>query len=134
MPKTILQTVIFKNTTPETLYDIYMDSKKHGKATGGTAKISSKIGSSYSTWDGYINGRTLHLIKGKMIVQSWRSNDFKTGDVDSVLILSFEKKGNDALVNMVHANVPDSEYAGLKSGWNDFYWKPWKKYLQSPHP
>ncbi len=129
MAKTILQTVVFKNTTSETLYDIYMDSKKHSKATGGTAKIFTKIGSPYSAWDGYINGKTFQLVKGKMIVQSWRSSDFKSSDLDSTLILSFEKKGNDAIVSMVHANVPDHKYTSLKSGWNDFYWKPWKKYL-----
>ena len=134
MAKTICQTVVFKNTTPEMLYTIYMNAKKHSKATGGAAKISSKVGSSYSAWDGYISGKILHLIKEKMIVQSWRSSDFKANDLDSTLILWFEKKGKDAVINMVHANVPDHQYAGLKGGWDDFYWKPWKKYLKSPLP
>lgn len=129
MAKTILQTVIFRNTAPEMLYDIYMDSKKHSKACGGEAKISSKIGSSFTAWDGYITGKTFQLVKGKMIVQSWRSGDFKANDLDSTFILQFEKKGKDALVHMVHANVPQQAYAGIKTGWDDFYWKPWKKYL-----
>lgn len=130
MAKTICQTIIFKNTSPEMLYGIYLDAKKHSKAIGGGAvKISTKGGSSYSAWDGYITGKTLQLIKGKMIVQSWRSADFKAGDTDSILILWFEKKGKDAVINMAHANVPDHQYYGVKSGWNDFYWKPWKKYL-----
>ena len=129
MSKTILQTVIFKNTAPETLYDIYMDAKKHSKATGGTAKISAKVGSSYSAWDGYITGKTFQLVKGKLIVQSWRDSEFKPNDLDSTFILQFEKKGKDALVHMVHANVPDHKYEALKGGWNGFYWKPWKKYL-----
>lgn len=131
MSKTICQTVVFKNTSPETLYRIYMDPKKHSKAIGGSAvKISAKPGSSYSAWDGYIQGKTLQLMKGKMIVQSWRSSDFKQGDLDSVLVLWFEKRGKDAVINMAHANVPDHQYAGVKSGWDDFYWKPWKKYLE----
>ena len=129
MAKTILQTVIFKNTKPETLYDIYMDSKKHSKATGGEAKISTKVGSSFSAWDGYITGKTFQLVKGKMIVQSWRSGDFKAGDLDSTFVLQFKKKGNDAILYMVHANVPNQAYTGIKTGWDDFYWKPWKKYL-----
>jgi len=129
MAKTILQTVIFKNTAPETLYDIYMDSKKHSKAIGAGVKISSKAGSSYSAWDGYITGKTFQLAKGKMILQSWRSTDFKSGDLDSTLILQFEKKGSVALLHMVHANVPDHQAAGVKSGWNDYYWKLWKQYL-----
>ena len=66
-----------------------------------------------------------------MIVQSWRSGDFKPGDLDSTFILQFEKKGKDTLIHMVHANVPDHAYKGIKSGWNDYYWKPWKKYLNS---
>ena len=116
MAKTILQTVVFKNTTPETLYGIYMDSKKHSQACGGKAKISLKTGSSFTAWEGYITGKTFQLVKGKMIVQSWRSGDFKTGDLDSTFILQFEKKGNDAVVHMVHANVPQQAYAGIKTG------------------
>ena len=130
MAKTILQTVVFKNTTPDTLYNIYMDSKKHSKATGGAAKISTKIGSSYSSWNEYISGKTLQLVKGKLIVQSWRSTEFKVDDLDSIFILQFEKKGNDTVVNMIHANVPEHQYLQVKGGWNDFYWKPWKKYLR----
>lgn len=130
MSKTICQTVILKNTTPEMLFGIYTDSKKHSKAIGGgVVKISSRIGSSYSAWDGYITGKTLHLVKAKMIVQTWRSSDFKSSDMDSTLILWFEKKGNDAILSMVHANVPDHQYFGIKKGWDDFYWTPWKKYL-----
>ena len=129
MAKTILQTVVFKNTPPETLYNIYMDAKKHSEATGGKAKISSMIGSSFSTWDGYITGKTLQLIKGKMILQSWRSSDFKSNDLDSTFILQFEKKGNDAVLHMVHANVPDHQFTAVKDGWNNFYWVPWRKYL-----
>jgi hypothetical protein len=30
---------------------------------------------------------------------------------------------------MVHANIPKRYVKGIKSGWNDFYWKPWKVYL-----
>lgn len=132
MSKTICQTVIFKNITPEALYGIYMDAKKHSKAIGGSkVSISAKAGSSYSAWDGYINGKTLELIKGKMIVQTWRSADFKSHDLDSTLILWFERKGRNTIVNMVHANVPDHQYYAVKAGWNTFYWKPWKKYLNN---
>jgi len=30
---------------------------------------------------------------------------------------------------MVHANIPDKEAGGIKSGWNDYYWTPWKTHL-----
>jgi activator of HSP90 ATPase len=62
-------------------------------------------------------------------VQSWRAEDWNKSDLDSTFILLFEKQGNDGIVNMVHANVPDKHFEGVKKGWDDFYWKPWKKYF-----
>ena len=44
MAKTIQQKVVFKNTTPNVLYDLYMDSKKHSIATAAPAKLSTKEG------------------------------------------------------------------------------------------
>lgn len=127
--KTFTQKVVFKNTTPEMLYEMYMDAKLHSLLTGDTAKISKKEGTAYTAYGDYIKGKNLQLIPGKLIVQSWRGKDFKKSDLDSTFILQFEKQGNDAVLNMVHANVPDAEAEGIKSGWNDFYWTPWKAYL-----
>ena len=129
MAKTLTQTVLFKNTTPETLYDIYMNAKKHASAIGSAVSIKAKEGTTFSAHGGYIKGKNFQLTKGKHIVQSWRSADFKSGEPDSTFILKFEKKGNDALLHMVHANIPEAQFKGIKNGWNDYYWKPWKKYL-----
>ena len=127
--KTLTQKVIFKNTTPEQLYNLYMDAKLHSLVTGDMAKITNKEGSSFTAYGDYISGKNLQLVPGKLIVQSWRGIDFKKSDLDSTFILQFEKQGNDAVLYMVHANVPDSEADGIKTGWSDFYWTPWKTYL-----
>lgn len=129
MPKTIVQKVVFKNTTAKALYDLYMDAKKHSLVTGAPAKISAKEGSKYSAHDGYINGKNLQLVKDKLIVQSWKAQDWDKEDIDSTFIILLEPKGKDVILHMTHANVPDKHSAGVKSGWNDYYWKPWKKYL-----
>ena len=130
MAKTIVQKVIFKNTSPKVLYDLYMDQKKHSIATGAQAKISEKTGSRFSAFDGYATGKNLHLVKDRMIVQTWRADDWQESDPDSVFILHFEKKGNDVVLNMIHANLPDSQAESLGKGWHDYYWKPWKKFLE----
>lgn len=127
--KTLTQKVIFKNTTPEELYEMYMDAKLHSMLTGDAAKITKKEGAAYSAYGKYIIGKNLRLVPGKLIVQSWRSPDWKKTDLDSIFMLQLEKKGNDAVLNMVHANVPDAEAEGIKSGWTDFYWTPWKAHL-----
>ena len=106
--KTLTQKVVFKNTTPEQLYDLYMDAKLHSLVTGDTAKITKKEGAAFTAYGNYIKGKNLQLVPGKLIVQSWRGSDFKKSDMDSTFILQFEKKGNDAVLHMVHANVPDA--------------------------
>jgi activator of HSP90 ATPase len=129
MPKTIIQEVLFKHTTPKDLYDLYVNSKKHSVATAAPAKMSSKVGDEFSAHSGYISGKNLQLVKNKLIVQSWRAQGWNKSDVDSIFILNLEPKGNDVVLYVVHANVPDKDAEGIAKGWHPHYWEPWKKYL-----
>jgi len=132
MTKTITQNVVFKNTKTSTLYSMYLDSKQHTAITGGVpAKITAKEGAKFSAHGGYIVGKNLQLVKDKLIVQSWYGTDWAKGSDDSTFIMLFEQKGKDAVIHMTHANIPDKQVAGIKSGWNDYYWKPWKECLAS---
>jgi activator of HSP90 ATPase len=126
MSKTITQKVLFKNTTPKVLYDLYMDAKKHSEVTGGKAVITKKEGAKFSAYNKYITGKNLQLIKDKLIVQSWRASDWQESDMDSTFILSFTQKGNDVVMEMVHANVPDEQAKSLTKGWDEYYWLLWK--------
>jgi len=134
MAKTITQNISFKNTTPDVLYNFYMNAKLHSQLTGSPAKISGKEGSPFSAYAGYCRGKTLQLIKNKLIVQSWRASDGNETDIDSTFILLFEQKGKDTVVTMVHANVPDHQAKALADGWYDFYWTPWKNYHSGKKP
>jgi activator of HSP90 ATPase len=132
MTKTITKNVVFKNTKTSTLYSMYLDSKQHTAITGGVpAKITAKEGAKFSAHGGYIIGKNLQLVKDKLIVQSWYGTDWAKGSDDSTFIMLFEQKGKDAVIHMTHANIPDKQVAGIKSGWNDYYWKPWKECLAS---
>ena len=130
MPKTIAQKVVFKNAAPKVLYNFYMDSKQHAAVTGAPAKITTKVGAQYKVWGDYISGKNLHLVKDKLIVQSWRGSDWRAEDPDSLFMISLEANGKDTVLTMIHSNVPDEQYDGLVEGWKDFYWKPWKKALK----
>ena len=129
MAKTILQKVVFKNTSPDKVYDLYMNAKQHSFITGAPAKISNKVGASFSAHGSYIAGKNLHLIKNELIVQTWRAESWSKDDPDSILIIGLERKGNDVVLNAVHANVPDNAEASLKKGWFDHYWNPMKNHL-----
>jgi activator of HSP90 ATPase len=105
-----------------------MNAKEHSVSVGVIAKIQNKEGAKFSAHDSYVTGKNLQLIKDKLIVQSWRASDSKS-DVDSTFILLFGQMGNDGVINMVHANVPEKHFAGVKEGWDDYYWKPRKNIL-----
>jgi activator of HSP90 ATPase len=128
MTKAIQQTVRF-TATPAQLFEMYMDSKKHSAATGGKAKLSRRAGGAFTAWNGMLRGQNLMVVPNRMIVQSWRSINFKPGDSDSILILQFSKVPGGAQVDLVHVNVPTQDHKGVTKGWPLYYWKPWKKYL-----
>ena len=129
MSKTIVQKVVFKNTTPSQLYELYMDSKKHAIATGAPAKMSKKAGGKYSVHNGYITGKNLELVPDSRIVQTWRAMNWSAEDPDSIFIIQLQPKGNDVVLHAVHANVPYKAVKGIETGWFKHYWGPWKKYL-----
>lgn len=130
MSKTIVHKVVFKKTKPRDLYNLYMDSKKHSKATGATANISKKKGGKYSAHNGWILGENLHLIKDLLIVQTWRAKSWPDAEPDSIFTILLEQNGKDTILHAIHANVPDKEMEGIDKGWHQHYWQPWKKYLK----
>lgn len=131
MAKTIEQKMVFKNTSPKALYDLYMNAKLHSMVTGTPVKISEKIGSAFSAHGDYITGKNIHLVKNKLIVQTWKASDWDEKDEDSIFMISLEQKGKDTLLYAVHAYLPDNAAANISKGWHDYYWKPWKQHLAS---
>ncbi|PYM95750.1 MAG: hypothetical protein DME04_03925 [Candidatus Rokuibacteriota bacterium] len=129
MAKTIQQSVTFR-TTPERLYDVYMDSKKHAAAIDATASMGRRAGGRFSAYGGMLRGRILALVPGRMIVQSWRGADWRKGELESILILTFSRARGDARLDLVHANIPDRRVAGVRRGWSTYYWRPWRIYLR----
>ena len=126
--KTIQQTVKF-SAPPDRLYDIYMDSKKHGAAIGSSAIVSRKVGSRFSAFDGMLSGRLLARVPGRLIVQTWRGSNWKKSEEDSILILTFSKAWGGGRLQLVHV-LPDRHYAACKRGWGKYYWGPWRAYLK----
>lgn len=129
MAKAIIHKILFKDTSPEVLYHLYMDAKLHTIVTGAPAKISKKVGGSFSAHGDYISGKNLHLVKNELIVQTWRAVDWDKAVPDSIFIITLEPKANDTVLHAVHANLPDKAMADIDKGWHKHYWKPWKQYL-----
>ena len=133
MPRTIQQSITLP-APPERLYRIYLRVREHEAACGGwgKAKIRPRVGGRMEMAP-HIKGKFLVLVPGRMIVQTWRGSNWKTSDLDSVLLLTFQPARGGCRLAMVHANVPDAHAKSIGSrtgGWHGHYWRPWKAYLK----
>ena len=127
MTPVIQQRVRFR-TSPQALFVMYLDSRKHTVSTGAPAKISKKTGGRFTAFGSQLEGKNLLIVPGKRIVQLWRATHWKKGDW-SVLILDFDRVAGGTQVDLVHAGVPAYDHKGVREGWPKYYWRPWKKYL-----
>ena len=114
---------------PEAIYAAWMSSKGHGEMTGSGAKVSARVGSRFSAWDGYISGKTLELTPHSRILQSWRTTDFTEEEPDSLLEILLAKTKGGARVTLNHSKIPAGHGPEYKKGWVDFYFKPMKEYF-----
>jgi len=125
MLKTVQHTVEFKNVSPQELFDIFMDSKKHSQIIGAKVEMSRKEGGKFSAFNGFVTGENLRIVPGRLIVQSWRGNIWNKEDLDSLLILFFEKTSQGAQIQLVHTGLPPQ----FDERWKELYWEPLKKIL-----
>jgi activator of HSP90 ATPase len=127
--KMVRQSVTFK-TSPHMIYEMLMDSRKHGKFTGSKTKISRKVGGKFSVYGGELAGINLSLVPDKEIVQSWRSSDWPEGHFSRVTFSLQEVKGGTRLT-FRQSGVPADTYEDINQGWRDYYWTPMKALLES---
>lgn len=128
IPKTIRQSVTI-NASPNAVYDALMDSKAHSLFTGSKARVSRRIGGTFTTYDGYAEGKNLELARGKKIVQSWRGSDWPKGHY-SKATFAMRKVKDGTKLTFTQTGVPDRKYEMIKRGWIDFYWAPLKEMLE----
>jgi activator of HSP90 ATPase len=132
MTPAIEQSVTF-GATPAELYELFMDSSKHSAVTGASANFSRKVGGKWTAFGGMLLGKNLALVPNRMIVQAWRSSEWKAEDPDSILVVQFEKSGSSGTtVSLTHVRVPKYDHKRVTQGWKKYYWEPWKEYLKTP--
>lgn len=128
MPGTLQQSVVLP-ASPARLYAMYLNPESHAAITGEPAIIGRKRGAAFRAFDGTLTGTILQTVPNKLIVQSWRASHWKKSDLDSTLVLSFRPDPKGCRIHLVHVNVADHDYDGVKKGWYIYYWNPWRDFL-----
>ena len=129
--RSVIQQSLILPASAERLYSMYLDPALHAAITGAPVTISSQPQSEFSAFGGASSGRMLGTLPTKLIVQSWRANQFLTTDPDSTLILSFQPAAEGGQIDLLPLDVPDHDYVGVTEGWEKYYWTPWREYLET---
>ena len=118
----------------ESLFEMYLDPRAHEAITGFPVTIGAEVGADFRAFNGQISGTILSIVRSKLIVQSWRSTKFHDDDPDSTLVLMFTPEPETAghgRIDLVHLDVPDHDFRDVTEGWSEYYWSPWRTYLDS---
>lgn len=115
-------------TSAKEIYEHWLSSEGHANMTGAAATISNTIGSHFTAWDGYIEGKNIELESNKRILQSWRTTQFEEQEEDSQVEILFTEIDDATEITLIHSNLSeDGEH--YKKGWEDFYFQPMKDYF-----
>jgi activator of HSP90 ATPase len=117
--------------SPVEIYKAWLSTKGHTAMTGSPAKATSKVGSKFTAWDGYIFGQTLELELDQRIVQAWRTSEFPDEAPDSHLEVLLEKIKGGTRVTLTHTRMPPGTANSYKQGWKDFYFRPMQEYFRN---
>ena len=128
MPETFTLSHVIP-TTPQRIYEAWLNSAEHSKMTGAAANIE---GDTFTAWDGYISGKTLSSTPYERIEQRWRTNEFPEGATDSELTIRFKPAAGGTEVTIEASNLPDGQGQGYEAGWRDFYFTPMTEYFGTP--
>jgi uncharacterized protein YndB with AHSA1/START domain len=114
---------------PERVYSAWLDSSAHTAFTGASAKIDPSIGGKFSVLNGSVSGRTVELLPGRRIVQTWRAKEFPSGSRDSRLEIQFESADGATRVTILHSALPPGQGEQLKQTWIMRYFQPLRAYF-----
>jgi len=116
--------------TAKQVYKTWLSTQGHTKMTGGAAFVSDKVGDTFTTWDGYIQGKNIELEPYKRIVQSWRSSNFTDEEEDSNIEIMLSESDGETELTLTHTNVPESGEHYIK-GWDEHYFQPMISYFRT---
>ncbi len=95
--------------------------------TGEPAEMQTQPGTEFSLYDGNICGLNLEFIENQKIVQQWY---FEGQDEPSIVTLTLLPENEQTVLEVLHTNIPDEAFENIVEGWDEFYIKPLKDFVE----
>ena len=112
---------VIVKATPDEVYEVLMDSKKHEELTGGPAEITTELKGKSSYFGGNITGINKVLEPGKKIVQDWSIKPWQEMKLSTNLTITIEKVEEGTKVVFDHQGIPDENFEMISGGWEQNY-------------
>lgn len=113
----------------ERIYEAWLSSAEHSAFIDASAEIEREIETSFSMWDGYIEGVNKELEPNHRIVQSWRTTEFPPDASDSRLEIVLEEVEGGTRMTLYHSNLPGGQGDQYRVGWEENYFEPMRRYF-----
>lgn len=127
----IIRKTIELPAAPETLFETYVDARRHAEAVGAPASVSRRPGARFWVFDKKgVFGKNLLIVPGRLVVQTWRAQPWRRSDPDSILTLAFSKGEAGGRIELAQVLVPDHAFEIISGGWHARYWTPWRAYFE----
>jgi activator of HSP90 ATPase len=135
----IHQEVFFK-ASPKRVYEALTDAQQFQKVqqlsaamksvdvSTNPAVIARDLGSAFSLFGGYVQGRQIELVPDKRIVQAWRAMSWDPG-IYSIVRFELSEQGTGTKLVFDHTGFPAGTGEHLAAGWKANYWEPLEKFL-----
>ena len=125
----IRQTTTLK-AAPDAVYKAMLNPRSYAQFTGKKGTLGKRVGDSYLSFDGFVDGVILELGPGRKIVRSWRAR--KLGwpeDHYSQVSMTLNAVDGGTKITCVHKQVPLKLAEEYKLGWAEQYWQPLKAWF-----
>ncbi len=95
--------------------------------TGDKAEMTTKPGSEFSLWNGSIVGKNIEFEENKKIVQQWY---FDGQEEKSIVTIKLHPNKKGTSVELIHTNIPLTDYDDFVDGWNNSYFASLLEFYQ----
>ena len=106
------------NAEPSDIYSALTNPYTIELWSGYKAEMSTEPGSTFSLWEGDIEGKNLEFVQDRKVVQEWY---FGEQSEKSVVTISIFPDKENSSVTVEHTNIPDEEFDNISEGWREYY-------------
>ena len=113
--------------TPEELYAALTNPFAISLWTGTKAEMKEEPGSTFSIFDGDIEGLNLEFEKNQRIVQEWF---FGEQEEKSIVSINLRADRHYTKIELHHTNIPDEAFEDISHGWDAYYFGALKDFFE----